>query len=72
MLKVDHFDLIRQKLRDGMSERGVAKELGHSRNTVAKAVQFNLPPGYRMSRERSKPAIEAFTHEPLAKPRKTA
>lgn len=62
MLKVDHFDLIRQKLRDGMSEREVAKELGHSRNTVAKAVQFNLPPGYRMSRERSKPAIESFTH----------
>jgi hypothetical protein len=28
MLKVEHFDLIRQKLRDGMSEREVAKELG--------------------------------------------
>lgn len=62
MLKVDHYDLIRQKLRDGMSQREIAKELGHSRNTVAKAVQYNLPPGYRMSKERSKPAIEPFTH----------
>jgi transposase len=62
MLKVDHYDLIRQKLRDGMSQRKVAEELGHSRNTVAKAVQYNLPPGYRMSRERSKPAMEPFTH----------
>ena len=62
MLTVDHYDLIRQNLRDGMSQRKVAKQLGHSRNTVAKAAQHNLPPGYRMSRERSKPAIEPFTH----------
>jgi transposase len=59
---VDHYDLIRQKLRDGMSQREVAKALGHSRNTVAKAVQYNLPPGYHMSKERSKPAIEPFIH----------
>jgi transposase len=39
MLTVDHYDLIKQKLRDGMSQREVAKKLGHSRNTVAKAVQ---------------------------------
>jgi len=62
MLTVDHYDLIKQKLRDGMSQREVAKKLGHSRNTVAKAVQYNLPPGYRMRRDRSKPAIESFTH----------
>ena len=42
MLTVNHYDLIKQKLRDGMSQREVAKKLGHSRNTVAKAVQSLL------------------------------
>ncbi len=36
MLTVDQHDLIRRKhLVDGMSQRAVAQELGHARNTVA-------------------------------------
>ena len=62
MLQVDHYDLIRQKIRDGMSQRQVARELGHSRNTVAKALKFNIPPGYRMSQDRSKPTIESVAN----------
>ena len=61
MLTVDHYEIIRRKVRDGMSQRDVAKALGHSRNTVAKALNYPIPPGYRMAQLRSKPAIESFT-----------
>jgi len=62
MLTVDHYEIIRRKVRDGMSQRDVAKELGHSRNTVAKALTHPIPPGYRIAHPRSKPAIASFTH----------
>ena len=61
MLTVDHYEIIRRKVRDGMSQRDVSKELGHSRNTVAKALKHPIPPGYRLAQPRSKPAIESFT-----------
>ena len=60
MLTVDHYEIIRRKVRDGMSQRDVSKELGHSRNTVAKALKYPIPPGYRLTEPRSKPAIESF------------
>ena len=62
MLTVDHYELIRRKVRNGMTQREVAKALGHSRNTVAKALKHPIPPGYRLSQPRSKPTIEPFTH----------
>ena len=62
MLTVDHYELIRRKVRNGMTQREVAKALGHSRNTVAKALKHPIPPGYRLSQSRSKPTIESFTH----------
>jgi len=62
VLTVDHYEIIRRKVRDGLSQREVAKELGHSRNTVAKAVKYAIPPGYRISQPRSKNVIEPFTH----------
>ena len=62
MLTVDHYEIIRRKVRDGMSQRDVAKELGHSRNTVAKALKYAIPPGYRLSQPRTKPAIEPYSH----------
>ena len=41
MLTVNHFEIIRRKvLLDGYSQRDVAKELGHSRKTVAKAMEI--------------------------------
>ncbi len=61
MLTVDHYEIIRRKVRDGMSQRDVAKELGHSRNTVSKAVNNPIPPGYRLAQPRSRPAIEDNT-----------
>ena len=46
MLTVDQHDLIRRKhLVDGMSQRAIAQELGHARNTVAKAIAHPIPPG---------------------------
>ncbi len=62
MLTVDHYEIIRRKVRDGMSQRDVSKELGHSRNTVAKALKYPIPPGYRLTEPRPKPAIESFAH----------
>jgi len=62
MLTVDHYETIRRKVRDGMSQRDVAEKLGHSRNTVAKALKYAIPPGYRLAQPRSKPTIEPFTH----------
>jgi hypothetical protein len=38
MLTVNHYELIRRKfLIDGMSQRAIAQELGHSRKTVPTA-----------------------------------
>ncbi len=59
MLTVDDYELIRRKhLVDGMSQRAIARELGHARNTVAKAVVNPIPPGYRLSAPRGKPVID--------------
>ncbi len=63
MLTVDEHDLIRRKhLVDGMSQRAIAQELGYARNTVAKAVAHPIPPGYRLSKPRPKPAIDPVAH----------
>ena len=59
MLTVDHYELIRRKvLIEGLSQRQTAKELGHSRTTVAKALAERLPPGYRLSGPRPRPVLE--------------
>lgn len=78
MLTVDHYELIRRKhWVDGMSQRDVARELGHSRNTVAKALAHPIPPGYRMASPRGrpvidpvKPIIDAWIEEDRTRPRK--
>jgi transposase len=78
MLTVDDYELIRRKhLVDGMSQRAIARELGHARNTVAKAVANPIPPGYRLSAPRPKPVIDpvrpiidAWLEEDRGKPRK--
>jgi transposase len=59
MLTVDHFEIIRRKvLLDGESQREVARELGHSRKTVAKALAHPTPPGYRGSKARKSPVMD--------------
>lgn len=59
MLTVDDYELIRRKyFIDGMSRRQIARELGHGRETVAKAIEHALPPRYRLRQPRGKPVIE--------------
>ena len=63
MLEVEHYELIRRKHEiDGMTQREIARELGHSRKTVAKALQERIPPGYRLSQPRGRPVIEPVKH----------
>jgi transposase len=63
MLTVEHYELIRRKvLNEGQSQRQVARELGHSRKTIAKALALRIPPGYRLTEPRRRPVIEPFTH----------
>jgi transposase len=78
MLTVADYELIRRKFFvDGQSARAIAKELGHSRKTVAKAIANAVPPGYRRSEPRERPAIEryrtiidAWLEEDQSRPRK--
>lgn len=61
MLTVNHFEIIRRKvLLDGLSQRDVARELGHSRKTVAKALVHASPPGYQMSVGRKSPVMDRY------------
>jgi transposase len=63
MLTVDHYELIRRKhFVEGLSARAIARELGHSRKTVAKAIANPIPPGYRLSQARPKPVLEPVRH----------
>ena len=63
MLTVDHYEFIRRKVEiDGETQRDVAKELGHSRKTVAKALKLRIPPGYRLSKPRPMPVLDPFKH----------
>jgi len=58
MLTVEHYELIRRKvIIKGKSQRDVAKELD-SRETIAKALELRIPPGYRLSKSRPRPVIE--------------
>ena len=61
MLTVNHYELIRRTvLIEGLSGRQAAGKLGHSRNTIAKALAHPVPPGYQLSRDRPRPAVEPF------------
>lgn len=78
MLTVDQSELIRRKhFLDGLSQRAIAVELGHSRKTVAKALTHPVPPGYRLREPRAqpvldpvKPIIEAWLEQDVGRPRK--
>ena len=49
MHSVEYYELIRRKhFVDGMSLRAIAKELGHSRKFVRKAVGQPVPPWFRI------------------------
>jgi transposase len=61
MLKVDQIELIRRKvLVDGQSIRETAKELGHSRGTVTKALEDSSPRQYKRTQPVRHPVLEDF------------
>ena len=61
MLTVDHYEMIRRKVEiEGFSQREAARVLGHSRKTVAKALELHIPPVYRLSKPRPKPVLDPF------------
>ena len=58
MHSVEYYELIRRKhFVDGMSLRAIAKELGHSRKFVKKAISHAIPPGYRLSEPKPRPVL---------------
>jgi transposase len=73
---VEYYELIRRKhFVDGMSLRAIAKELGHSRKFVKKAISHPVPPGYQLSKSKPKPVldpvrpmIDAWLEEDLSRP----
>lgn len=61
MLKVADYELIRRKvLVEGWSRRKAARELGHARKTVDKAVLHSVPPGYRREGGCVRPVMDEF------------
>lgn len=47
-------------LRDGKSQRAIAKELGLSRNTISKLVKATEKPVYRQSKARPRPVVGQY------------
>ena len=59
MLTVNHIETIRRKvLIEGLSQREVARELKHSRNTIKNAIANPSPRKYRLTKDRARPALE--------------
>ncbi len=51
---------IRLACADGMSKRAAARHFNISRDTVAKALAFSVPPGYRRTAPIKRPKLDAF------------
>lgn len=63
MLDVEAYEQIRRKVEiEGKSRRAAARELGHSRKTVDKALKLKIPPGYQLSQPRACPVIAPVQH----------
>ena len=61
MLNMDQHELIRRMVYvDGLSQREVASRLGHSRKTVAKALQTASPIGYTNAGSRLRPKLQTY------------
>ena len=62
MLTVDHYESIRRAYHiEGKSKRQIARELGHSRKTVSKALKYSTPPPYSPRRVQPHPVLGDFT-----------
>ena len=61
MLPVEHFEFIRRMvLVDGLSEREVARRLGHSRKSICKAIEHSSPVPYKLSEPKPRPKLDPF------------
>jgi transposase len=61
VLSMEQHELIRRMVCvDGLSQREVARRLGHSRKTVAKALQSAAPPGYTREEPRPRPKLQPY------------
>ena len=61
MLQVEDYERIRRAvIVQGKSQREAARELSHSRKTVAKALKHSSPPGYRRQAAPHRPVLGAF------------
>jgi transposase-like protein len=62
MLGVEEKEQIRRAvLVEGKSQRQVARETGHSRNTIRKMLEDGKAPRYRQKRPRRTPVLGAVT-----------
>lgn len=58
---MEQHELIRRMvLVDGLSQREVARRLGHSRKTIVKALETNAPTGYKLEQPKPRPKLEPF------------
>lgn len=55
-----HERIRRMVVAEGLSQREVAQRLGHSRKTVAKALEHPSPPGYRRRKEPDRPVMGSY------------
>ena len=61
MLQVEHFELIRRMvLVEGVSAREAARQLGHSRKTILKAIKHSSPVPYTLSQPKPRPKLEPY------------
>lgn len=60
MLRVEHYLQIRLLHRDGISIRRIARQLGHSRKSVKKALEEGLPCGYTRRGPPVSPKLGSF------------
>ena len=61
MLQVEAYERIRRAVVvQGKSQREAARELGHSRKTIAKALRHSSPPGYRRQAAPRRPVLGSF------------
>ena len=53
----------RAHFHDGLSGRSIARDLGISRDSVAKMLAYSEPPGYRRSAVIKRPKLDGFTDQ---------
>jgi transposase len=55
------YDLVRRlHFREGLSRHEISRRTGLHRQTINKMLRYSRPPGYRLSRPRSRPKLDQF------------